>query len=70
MEQMPEEAREWVAIANMVADVRERIQKANAPRPIVCPDRPVYVIPPGLTGQTLKKLKRHDSMVNLFPFER
>jgi len=67
---MPEEAREWVKIANMAADIRARIQKANAPRPIVEPNRPVFILPPGMTGQLLKKLKRQDSMFNLFPFER
>jgi len=69
MEPMPEEAREWVKIANMAADIRARIQKANAPRPIVEPNRPVFILPTGMTGQTLKKLKRHDSMFNLFPHE-
>lgn len=69
MEPMPKEAREWVKIANMAADIRARIQKANAPRPIVEPNRPVFILPTGMTGQTLKKLKRHDSMFNLFPYE-
>lgn len=69
MEQMPKEAREWVKIANMAADIRARIQKANEPRPLVQPNRPVFILPTGMTGQTLKKLKRHDSMFNLFPYE-
>jgi len=32
-----------------------------------CPDKPVYILPLGMTGAKLKRIKKHDPMNEVFP---
>jgi len=60
---------QWITEANMAEDIRERIRKANEPRPIVCPDKPVIVLPMNVTGRELKTLKKQNgkTLIGVFP---
>ena len=67
MKPMPKEMKDARVRALMAAKVHEIIA-AHAPKGIQpCPDRPVYILPTGMTGAELKRIKKHDPMNIVFP---
>lgn len=62
MEKMTKEMKDARIRAIMAAKVHEIIA-AQIPKEIrPCPDKPVYVLPTGMTGSELKKIKKHAPM--------
>ena len=64
---MPKEMKDARVRALMAAKVHEIIA-AHSPKGIKpCPDKPVYILPLGMTGAKLKRIKKHDPMNEVFP---
>ena len=67
MRPMPKEMKGARVRALMSARVHELID-AHTPKGIKpCPDKPVYILPTGMTGTELKRIKKHDPMNVVFP---
>jgi len=67
MKPMPKEMKDAHVRALMAAKVHEIIA-AQIPKEIrPCPDKPVYVLPLGMTGTELKRIKKHAPMNEIFP---
>ena len=67
MRPMPKEMKDAHVRAIMAAKVHEIIA-AHTPKGIQpCPDRPIYILPTGMTGTELRRIKKHDSIQDVFP---
>jgi len=67
MKPMPKEMKDARVRALMAAKVHEIIA-AHSPKGIKpCPNRPVFILPTGMTGAELRRIKKYDSMKDVFP---